>query len=50
MASDRKSQGGNRIPIRFEGEDVPEEEIAPDALTIADDDQVELEPQATGDA
>ena len=49
MASDRKSQGGNRIPIRFEGEDVTEEEIATDALTIADDDQVE-EPQATGDA
>jgi len=49
MASDRKSQGGNRIPIRFEGEDVTEEEIAIDALTIADDDQEELEPQATGD-
>ncbi|HEX5702001.1 MAG TPA: nucleotide exchange factor GrpE [Pyrinomonadaceae bacterium] len=50
MASDRKSQGGNRIPIRFEGEDVTEEEIANDALTIADDDPDELEPQATGDA
>ncbi len=50
MASDRKSQGGNRIPIRFEGEDVTEEEIANDVLTIADDDQEELEPQATGDA
>jgi len=50
MASDRKSQGGNRIPIRFEGEDVPEEEFATDALTAVDDDFVELESQATSDA
>ena len=50
MASDRKSQGGNRIPIRFEGEDVTEEEFATDALTAEDDDFVELEPQATSDA
>ena len=50
MASDRKSQGGNRIPIRFEGEDVGEEEFATDALTAEDDDHVELEPQATSDA
>lgn len=50
MASDRKSQGGNRIPIRFEGEDVTEEEIATDALTPVDDDQLELESQATSDA
>jgi len=50
MASDRKSQGGNRIPIRFEGEDVTEEEFATDALTAEDDDFIELESQATSDA
>lgn len=50
MASDRNSQGGNRIPIRFEGEDVTEEEFATDALTAVDDDFVELESQATSDA
>lgn len=49
MASDRKSQGGNRIPIRFEGEDVTEE-FATDALTAEEDDFVELESQATSDA
>jgi molecular chaperone GrpE len=52
MASDRKSQGGNRIPIRFEGEDESEEEFATDALTIEGDEHVELdnELQATSDA
>ena len=45
MASDRQSQGGNRIPIRFEGEDGSEEEIATDALTAVDDDPVELDSQ-----
>ena len=50
MASDRKSQGGNRIPIRFEGEDVGGEEFATDALTAGDDDFVELESKAAGDA
>ena len=52
MASDRKSQGGNRIPIRFEGEDQSEEEFATDALTIEGDEDVEIDnqSQATGDA
>jgi molecular chaperone GrpE len=52
MASDRKSQGGNRIPIRFEGEDESEEEFAMDALTIEGDEDVEIDnqAQATGDA
>jgi len=50
MASDRTSHGGNRIPIRFEGEDVTEEELATDALTAEDDDHLELESQATSDA
>ena len=50
MASDRKSQGGNRIPIRFEGEDVTEEEFATDALTAEDDDLVEFESPAASDA
>ncbi len=50
MASDRKSNGGNRIPIRFEGEDVTEEEFATDALTAEDDDFVELESPAASDA
>lgn len=50
MSSDRKSQGGNRIPIRFEGEDVTEEAFATDALTAEDDDFVEFESPATSDA
>jgi molecular chaperone GrpE len=52
MASDRKSQGGNRIPIRFEGEDESEEEFATDALTAEGDEHVELdtESQATSEA
>ena len=50
MASDRKSQGGNRIPIRFEGEGVSEEAFATDALTAEDDDHVDLESSATSDA
>ena len=45
MASDRQSQGGNRIPIRFEGEDGSDEEIATDALTAVDDDPVEFDTQ-----
>jgi len=52
MASDRKSQGGNRIPIRFEGEQDSEEEFATGALTVEGDDDVEIDnqSQATSDA
>ena len=37
MSSDRKSQAGNRIPIRFEGEDPVEEGQAIDLELAADD-------------
>lgn len=52
MASDRKSQGGNRIPIRFEGEDESEEEFAADVLTAEDDEHVEphTHPPASSEA
>lgn len=53
MASDRKSQGGNRIPIRFEGEEETEEDqFAMGALTAEDDEAVdpETQPQATSEA
>jgi molecular chaperone GrpE len=52
MASDRKSQGGNRIPIRFEGDEESEEEFATDALTAEGDEHVEIDnqSQATSDA
>ena len=47
MASDRKSQGGNRIPIRFEGEhETEEEQVALDALTAEGDESVELDSQS----
>ena len=51
MASDRKSQGGNRIPIRFEGE-AESEEFATDALMAEGDEDVEIDDQsqATSDA
>ena len=47
MASDPKSQGGNRIPIRFEGEhEIEEEQVALDALTAEGDDFLELDGQS----
>ncbi len=49
MASDRKSPAGNRIPIRFEGEDQFDEESAEPILTVVEDDVVD-ETQADAQA
>jgi molecular chaperone GrpE len=46
MASDRKSQAGNRIPIHFEDEAEPEEEqFAGNPARAEDDEVIELDPQ-----
>lgn len=49
MASDRKSQAANRIPIRFEGEDIADEEL--EAAPTEGDESAELDgaldPQAS---
>lgn len=53
MASDRKSQGGNRIPIRFAGENETEEDqFATDASTAEGDEQLDpdLQSPATSEA
>lgn len=49
MASDRKSQAGNRIPIRFEGEDEIEEELAADQILTAVDEFGDPETPQAGD-
>ena len=47
MASDRKSQAGNRIPIRFEGEDEPENgQFTENSAAAADDEVIELDPMS----
>ena len=52
MASDRKSQAGNRIPIRFEGDEIEEEQFAEAGALVLDEesDQTDDAQAAKADA